>query len=377
MDEPKTFIEVIFDYLKEILTDLLRITGLSQPVTELVQAQQMDFIKNAGSFDKLYISYYPEGPDNHPRTIRAIRETRAHRTLDRKIEYRTFISAEYRNYQADVCGFFYRHNYHDVRAQISDPKRDNIQCTPVILDAAANEWMHSIFVEEPVFEDIDEDLIGVRMWKGASDTFWNDITAKIRTQDPKELEDIAPEVPTFESVPETPVVGAKMMFNITSETLESDIIARTWEFGDGGIASSAFNVTTLHMYSAAMPYQVRLCVMNSYYRITCSDYVTIDVLAGPEVSIREREQTPAEKLAGTISVEFIVTGGNPPYTISVDWNDTSPAESDIIDVEGGIFSAEHEYGRLGTFAIKAMGQDSTGTGGVSYSDEKPVFVEGP
>jgi hypothetical protein len=380
-----TLIGEIWAYLKQVLSDLLDIAGLPQPATELVTAQQLDFIQKAGSFDKLYISYDPDGPNGQPRTIRAIRETRAHKRYDVGVDYRTFISAEYTNYQSDICGFFYRHNYNDVRNQISSKNADNIQCTPVILNESTNEWMHSIYVDEPVFEltdlELGLDLAAVRIWKGASDTFWNDITAKIRTQAAKDLPDEEPAPPTFISVPENPVVGAEMVFNITSPDEQSRrILARTWYFGDGDMASSAFNVTTKHMYEAAMPYQVTLCVMNSNYRITCSAPVTINVLPGPQVSIEE-SQSDTQKDHGDITVDFVMENGNPTYTIRVDWGDGESDEANSEDpaepfsYSGSTFTAVHRYSRAGSYQINVTGTDSTGDAGVEYRNQKVVVVE--
>ncbi|MBW2997368.1 hypothetical protein KY349_03450, partial [Candidatus Woesearchaeota archaeon] len=176
--QTETLFDVIFNYLRGILQNLIGVGGLATPQTEAVQQQNLDFIEKAGSFDKLYISHSPEGPNGNPRAIRAIRETRAHKRADVGVTIKTFISAEYFNYQANICNFFYKHNYLDLREQISN--NNNIQCTPVIIDD--EQWLHSIYVEEPAFEEIPAELRSIRVWKGASDSFWNDLTSKIRTQ---------------------------------------------------------------------------------------------------------------------------------------------------------------------------------------------------
>jgi len=383
-EEVKTFIEVIFDYLKQLFRNLLGIAGLPRPATELVQADQLGFIQSAGSFDKLYISYSPDGPGGNPRSINAVRETRAFVREDVGVNYRTFISAEYRNYQTDMCrGFFYKHNYNDLRDQISG--NSQIQCTPVILNASTNEWMYSIYVEEPVFElgDDEADLRPVRVWKGASDTFWNDITAKIRTQPAPPLSDSSLSVPVFEVLPESPVAGAEMTFSITSpEDAAERWIARTWDFGDGMQASSAYNVTAAHVYMGAKDYDVLLCVMNDAFRIRCSPPTTITVREGPSVSVVEEEGADATAL----DFEFRITGGNPPYTIRVEWGDdnfdnTTSELADTSEVfeysvtpEANVFTATHTYPRSASYQVNVTGADGTGDRGVQYSVLKVVVV---
>jgi len=333
-EEVKTFIEVIFDYLKQVLRSILDIAGIPRPVTEMVQEEQLDFVQNAGSFDKLYVSYSPDGPGSNPRSIKAIRETRAFVREDVGVNYRTFISAEYRNYQTDICrGFFYKHNYQDLRDQIS--RNDQYQCTPVVLNESTGEWMFSIYVEEPTFEDIEEDLRGVRIWKGASDTFWNDITAKIRTQPSPDIVGSAPAALSFTTSPaENPVAGSEMTFIIDAEEGEN-IIARTWDFGDGRKSSSAYNVTTFHTYKDSGDYTVRLWVMNDRYRISSLER-PIHVGVGPSVSIRE-EQVSGRMIS--LTLEF--NGGNPDYNVRIDWGDG--AVNEMTGIGETTFEIDHEY----------------------------------
>ena len=360
-----TLIGEIWDYLKQLFRDLLGIAGLAQPSTELVQAEQLGFIQKAGSFDKLYLSYNPDGPDGNPRTMRAIRETRAQKRFDAGVDFKTFISAEYRNYQVDICRFFFTHNYHEIRAQISDfDKADNIQCQPVIINESTNEWMHSIYVEEPVFEDIDADLAAVRIWKGASDSFWNDITAKVRTQPPKSLPDEESSAPGFTTMPENPVVGTPITFSAGLPE-GAGIIASTWHFGDGEMASSAYNITAKHVFKDASTFDVQLCVMNSNYRIACSAPTPITVGLGPGVDMQVMPQLAARE----VRIEFVITGGNANFSLHIDWNDTRADErvEEFLNHSERSFVLQHEYDvsqfGVGDFiekAIKIVGVDRDG-----------------
>lgn len=384
--QTETLFDVIFNYLRGILQNLIGIGGLATPQTEAVQQQNLDFIEKAGSFDKLYISHSPEGPNGNPRAIRAIRETRAHKRADVGVTIKTFISAEYFNYQANICNFFYKHNYLDLREQIS--KNNNIQCTPVISDN--EQWMHSIYVEEPAFEEIPQKLEKIRIWKPASDSFWNDLTSKIRTQPIRSLPGTSPPTPDFITAPaENPVAGGKIAFSIyTDEPEGQKFIARTWDFGDGNKASSAFNITTWHMYDAPAEYDITLCVMNQNYQISCTSPTTIDVGPGPSVSIQESLQTDEQKQNGEVTVEFKLTGGIEPYTIKVEWGDgsTSTANSEgilgdeEITYENNIFTATHQYefetGHVALdFIINASGRDGSDHGGVKFDNWKKIIVE--
>jgi hypothetical protein len=392
--EETTYIwDLVFDYLKQVITRLLGITGLVNPQLEIAQHSEMGFIEKAGSFDKLYINHHDEGPNDNVRQIKAIRETRAYRIQGNpQIQYATFISAQYLNYQAPICRrYFYKHvpDAGDIlRRQISHYTTDLIQCTPVIM--GDDQWMHSIYVEDPAFENIPgtetsppfvaaaDDLTSVRVWKGGSDTFWNDITAKVRTQHPTHIPNDAvaprPAEPDFVSDPEIPVAGAVTEFNITSPGADSkELIARTWSFDDGQNASSAFNITTKHMFEAEKDYNVKLCVMNTNYKTRCAER-TITVIAGPSVEIDEEDPQDYE-----ISVDFTITGGNPTYNFEIDWDaGDGEDEEDSIDEEsnfgGGIFESDHEYEDPGQYLINISGTDGTGDEGLPFANTKVIYI---
>lgn len=369
-EEVKTFIGVIFDYLKQVLRDILGIAGVPRPVSEMVQEEQLDFVRNAGSFDKLYIGYSPEGPGGNPRSIKAVRETRAFVREDVGVDYRTFISAEYRNYQTDICrGFFYRHNYPDLRRQMS--KNDQIQCTPVILDD--DEWLFSVYVEEPVFElsDDEADLRAVRIWKGASDTFWNDLTAKIRTQPSADLGGSGPAAPSFTTSPEdNPVAGSEMTFILESDEDER-LIARTWDFGDGIMSSSAYNITTFHTYKDGGDYIVALWVMDDRFKISHVE-LPLSVGIGPAVAIREEQIG-----GGAVRLALEFAGGNPGYNVRIEWGDGSSDETTGID--SSEFLIEHtydesEFGSHGSIRrhVNVVGSDRDG---INFDRQKDIIID--
>jgi hypothetical protein len=371
-----SFISRIFDRLKEIIGNLLGISGLANPTIELDYQEQLDFVAHAGSFNKLYLSLNPE-PSSAPRSIRAIRETRAHIIPPDIVNIKTFISAEYKNYQVDICRYFYLHNYPDLRAQIS--AADNIQCTPVIL--SENEWLYSVYVEAPVFEDVpDKDI---QVWIGDSDSFWNDITAAIRTQGPSpRVSSTIPE-PTFTTSPSlNPVVGSPIEFTIGYDEVENqNIIARTWDFGDNTKASSAYNITVRHQYDSATDYQVTLWVMDRNFQIRASTPVPINVSVGPAVSIMETNQSVFQLDSGSIVVNFTVTGGNRPYNVLVDWGDGTATE-----LNDSSMTVENKFNLMHTYAFPrfAEGYDTikprinvTGTDrdGVQFQNDKEIEVK--
>jgi hypothetical protein len=372
-----SFIARVFDRLKEIIGNLLGISGLANPTIELDYQEQLDFVARAGSFNKLYLSLNPE-PSSAPRSIRAIRETRAHIIPPDIVDIKTFISAEYKNYQVDICRYFYLHNYPDLRAQISGA--DNIQCTPVIL--SENEWLYSVYVEAPVFEDVpDKDI---QVWIGDSDSFWNDITAAIRTQGPSpRVSSTIPE-PTFTTSPsENPVVGSPITFSISGYDSEQNqqIIARTWDFGDGMKSSSAYNITVRHQYDSATDYQVTLWVMDRNFQIRVSTPVPISVGVGPAVSIMETTQNAFQLDSGSIVVNFTITPSNRPYLVMVDWGDGTATE-----VNNASISSENKFDLMHTYAFPdfALGDDTikprinvTGTDrdGVDFDNSKEILVK--
>ncbi|HII72356.1 TPA: hypothetical protein HA265_06395, partial [Candidatus Woesearchaeota archaeon] len=345
IDDEKTFIEVVFDYLMSIIRDILEIAGIPQPQLELVQKSQLDFVEKAGSFDKLYISYSPDGPNGNPREIKAIRETRAHRVspTTAEIELRTFITAEYLNYQSPICRRYFYKNLpnagDDVIRQIS--QLENVQCTPVILEDQ-QQWMHSIYVDEPVFENIPSELRDVKLWIGASDTFWNDITAKIRTQAPPAMPAGAepPSTPSFSISPTPAIVDTPVEFTIEENPDSVNWIATTWYFGDGQKASSAFNISSEHRYAKDTvdkdPYTVTLCVMNNNHKINCEATKTVDIGPAPTVTVTTNEQE--EDRTADITVE--IDGGASPYNIRVEWGDGDDSEEND---QGASSNFEHEY----------------------------------
>ncbi|MBI5881378.1 PKD domain-containing protein, partial [archaeon] len=339
-----SFIDRIIEAIRSVFRNLLNIAGLVNPQLESAYKSQLDFVARAGSFNKLYLSFSPEGPvSGEPRTINAVRETRAS-LFEGTVSIRTFISAEYHNYQTDICNFFYKHNYPYLRAQIS--KQPGIQCTPVILDE--DNWMYSVYVEQPFFADIEDttDIRSVQVWLGDSDSFWNDITAAIRTQTPPPYGDDLPDTPTFDLTPVDPVIGTKVNFSFTLPAEQArDIIAMTWDFGDDNKASSAYNITTLHKYAESKTggYDVYVWIMDSNFRIRKSDPKHVDVALAASVGITEEwPQSTADLRDGNISVSFTITGGNTPFSgVDIAWGDDTFTE--VGELSGTSFTQEHQY----------------------------------
>jgi PKD repeat protein len=344
------FINRIIEAIRSVFRNLLGIAGLANPQLESAYKSQLDFVAKAGSFNKLYLSFSPpENLGDPVREIKAVRETRASILPDGIVKIKTFISAEYHNYQSDICRFFYMHNYPDLRDQISKHEEQNIQCTPVILDE--DNWMYSVYVEQPFFAEIDDigELRPVQVWIGDSDSFWNDITAAIRTQSPPIREDSSPPIPTFEFTPRTPVVGTVINFSLTLPAeQERNLIARTWDFGDGEKASSAYNITTFHNYTEAREtggYAVSLWVMDRNFRIAKSVVQEIVVNVSPQISMDVKEQTQNDRYASRINITFTITGGNRPYyNVNVNWDDGNITTVSNDEINGtGFFSMVHSY----------------------------------
>jgi hypothetical protein len=352
-------IERIFDYLKSVFQRLLGISGLATP--QSTSMANLDFIKKAGSFDKIYISHFPATAAGQARDIRAVREARYSKIQGQPVKLKSFIAAEYQNYKLEFCNYFYFRLHNDLIKQISNISL--IRCTPVILNN--EEWMYSIYVEEPAFEAIPARLYDVRIWKGASDTFWNDITSKIRTQDSPSLGTAAPSKPEFNW--SNNITLANTNFTITS--LDGDFIARTWDFDDSTMDSSAYNITTKHVFKASRGYDVQLCVMNRNFRITCNTH-TVPVGPAPKVNITWDN---ANKRA-----TFTFSGGTPSYSsIRIDWNDTTFDNRDSVTTTPLVIT--HPYDRRcgGSTRcfIKVTGSDSTpGEQGIQISGMKEIDI---
>ncbi|MFC1741245.1 hypothetical protein ACFL3V_01790 [Nanoarchaeota archaeon] len=316
-----SFIGEVFERLLNVIRDLLNIDYLAEKPIDFHQ-KNLDFIENAGSFDKLYISHFPGSQP--AREIRAIRERRATVAEDDDgfvVDYMTFISAMYTNYAVDICGLVGRviGANPSIQGQITEDGRDLV-CNLVILDGG--EWMHSIYVENP-FSSPNPAYDDVKVWKEYSDSFWNDITAKIRTQDRPPPPDQNPPVPTepaYITDPTTIVEGGEVYYKLTAPAAD-DLIAITWDFGDGKKASYHENITPpgfLHIYEEQPTGPLTLCVMNKYFEINCLVGEEPPVVEGtPTVSIEQLTQ----ELDRTLKMSVNIASGYPPYDISVKWND--------------------------------------------------------
>ena len=317
--QPKSFIGQFIDTIKELLQSLLGIAGVPRPVNQLVTAEEFDFVRNAGSMNRLYISHMPPGEGSDlPRDIRGIIETRAHKRLDNSgIDIKSFITIDYFNYKVPVCKYFFKQNLPHLQSQISGKGASGIRCTPVILDDST--WKYSVYVEEPKFGEAPEPSL--REWTVAANNFWNDMTAKIRTKDEVEFTDtFAPDTPTFDTAPrDNPVVDVPVDFLLTAAPQEDEyFIAITWDFGDDMLASSIYNITTKHIYRDAKTFSPVVRVMNQYYEIAESDPVDLDINVGAAVTIQEFQQTAN----GEVLINISFTEAQPPVNFQIDWGDT-------------------------------------------------------
>ncbi len=384
----ESFISRVFARLKGIIRRLLGVVGVSRSVSEGLPGAQLDFVRNAGSFNRLYISYAPDGPEGHPREIRGIIETKAHLKLDDSgVEMKSFLNIQYRNYRVPVCRYFFKHNFPHLQKQIS--KDSSIYCSPLIEDP--EDWVYSVYVENPRFGDIgstesfasDSDLIPVREWTGAADTFWNDMTAKIRTQDSSEFDDrfsgaSAPAVPEFSFAPaDNPVAGAPIEFTLLSEPAAGErFIAVTWDFNDSFRSTSAFNVTTKHRYSEAGVYHPKVCIMNQFYKISCAEQ-ELDVNVGPAVTINEMPQTND----GELCVNLSFTSGNAPANFIIDWHDGLDSSYQPTTVAGALINVTpwmvycHSYSFGNAFALDPwIGVVGSDRDGAPFDNQKQLVV---
>jgi hypothetical protein len=343
----KSLVEKGFDLVKQLFNRLLSVFGLArgnavEPETAPLESQ-IDFVRNAGDFDKLYISSMPE--DGRHKVIKGVRETRYSKTTD---DFTTFMSVEYLNYKTDICSFF---NFKIaqagdvIRHQISD---SDIHCNPLILNDS--DWVWNVYVEMPKLDDVYGDLqVGVpglgtkfpRMWTVFADNFWNDLTAKIRSQPAEALspDDPSPKIDAVVALPlGSAAVGpvtAGSVVNITpiiTENLE-DNIARTWYFGDntsfttwnGFSFGSWSGMSAEHVYEDASgsPYTVTVYVMNKFFKID-KETTSVEVKSRPYIDI---ETIPFSLVSSPdkLKVKVKVSGGSPKYNVYFTFGDTPQA----------------------------------------------------
>lgn len=362
-----SFIGAVFNFLKDIIQNLLGITGLARSDVYDIRSGMLDFVERAGSFDKLYISNDP----TNDRTIRAIRDYRFHRGVDDSDVFseiydsdnyntasgiRSFISAEYHNYQVPMCQFIDWRNKNYIQRQFSAKydSENSIRCNPVILDGSS--WMYDIYVEAPIFSTVDAltgGLIPVStedeppLWIGASDNFWNDITAKIRTQDVNPKPTGSFTAPTFTHGPLS--AGNVAEFAIAESYDSENLIAMTWDFGDGHTFSGALDTTATHRFLSSGDYDVTLSVMNDEYKI--SSYTESVTVTNPLSVTVEPVQGDGEDVTFNINI----LNGVPPYTVVIYWNLTqagyipnNPELDEEYNIYEGIETQEvsklHNYG---------------------------------
>jgi hypothetical protein len=175
-----------------------------------------------------------------------------------------------------------------------------------------------------------------------------------------------------------PVVGAVINFTIDGSI--GNIRALTWDFNDGHMASSAFNLSTQHMYSATSPaYKVKLWAMDRNFKISSREK-DVEVGVGPSVDINEQV-----KSHGVVDFDFKISGGNEPYNVHINWNETGVPLKDYslnrtdqpsgVSYADDVWTIRHTYTTLGTrFNVSIIGVDNTGELGVPFSNFKSIML---
>lgn len=330
---PVTFIDKAFDLLKKLFNQLLNVFGLvkGKAVETIPLASQLDFVRKAGDFDKLYVSNFPDA--GRQKTITAVRETRFSAAAGGKL--RTFLTANYQNYKTDICNYF---NFRIaqagdvIRSQISN---DDIHCDPIIYNET--NWAYNVYVEMP---KLDENYVGnfpvdyPDLWKQGADNFWNDITAQVRSRAADSTPPDAP-LPVIDKVEvsdDKPSQGVSVNITPVISKNPGDIIARTWYFGDDTSYTTWFNLSTEHVYALArpLPYTVTVYVMNKHFKITKDTSTKLTV--GPKVSVDIITNPPGLIPPGTpLQVQAKITNGKPPYNLVWDFgNGTGSAFTDTL-----------------------------------------------
>ncbi|MFC1754767.1 hypothetical protein ACFL96_15460, partial [Thermoproteota archaeon] len=241
-----TFIQGTIDVLKSVLDSVLNVLGFGR--TRLSEIKELDFIKNAGDFDKLYMSRFGEGT----KTIYALKETRYHKPeKEQPGKFKTAIAAEYKNYQADVCRLILERaevfsSLSNIVLEVLDQEQaptgvgrlGSFLCTLEALNE--NEWKYDLYLEgkerdEPEFSDIDF-LTGDAQDYFEGD-FWNDITSKIRTRDIPAVIPSTRDPPRLAKTSEDgahyeAIVNQELTFKLENPPSKEDVLAVTWDFGD-------------------------------------------------------------------------------------------------------------------------------------------------
>lgn len=309
------FLQAPINALKSIIDTLMEIMGIARE--KQLNLDQVDFIKTAGDFDKLYISSFEPGK----RKISAIRETRYDEFSK---GFKGILTAEYTNYYSDVCRIFFDNpivKFIMSREQESNWRRAD--CNLVILGDNPDEWKYDVYVETLPNADAPDADIHFESDEGRKifgDEFWNDLTAKVRTKP------VASPETSSHDAPEIGLVGAPMAmtnqvtrFNFSSPV--AGVKAMLWSFGDGRNFSltefNGFPVEVEHVYYQTGTFEVKAYFLFDDYVVMASDPILITVVPEPEGEIVVEQPYDIETGKWT-NVTFNLVFSDPRYAENYD-----------------------------------------------------------
>ena len=137
-------------------------------------------------------------------------------------------------------------------------------------------------------------------------------------------------------------VNATIKFNNTSTFVNSNIVSRTWDFGNGTASSTAISPTT--SYTKAGNYIVKLISVSS---AGCADTVlqTITINDAPEITFND----PASCVSDVVRYEAMVLKGNVTAWL---W-DFGDGTNDV--TQNTLQKPTHKYTAPGTYTVRVTG----------------------
>lgn len=259
---PESFIDRTIEALKNVFAALGLIT--------LPEPSDTSFVELA-HFDKLYMSQDIDG--ERTKTIKAVRESRVKEPGSDKLD--TEMRVEYNNYAVDVCGLL-KGDQGGMIAEYAfgeNLREDTkFKCG---LDVSATNWTYSVSMPNP---DVRSD----------ADNFWNDLTAKIRSQDVGYTAAVFGTGSASLSIdPADDIVpGTKVKFNVSD--YPDSLAFITFDFGDGETGSLPkewlkllveydYDLVVQHNYSKPGIYSPKAYLMNASFSIGVVNMVDLQV----------------------------------------------------------------------------------------------------
>ncbi|MBU0461154.1 MAG: carbohydrate binding domain-containing protein [Nanoarchaeota archaeon] len=303
----KNFFEQTFDVLKRLLNRLLSAVGLARSHEPDLGA--IEFVQKAGDFDKLYVSSF-----DSKQKINAVREMR-YDELTKK--FKTFMTAEYKNYYSDVCDLL-NNNPHISYMLGQEGANWNYKCNLLLLNE--DEWQYNVYMEsQPNIEAWKTDITFVTYpAAGYFTEFWNDLTAKIRTTAVAAPPTISGKTsPVINTTMPAIMVNQKVNFSLNQPFPIGHVKAIMWDFNDTYTQSRAvygYNnlINGEHVYQEPGTYTVKAYVLYDDYTIQKAEaevivYPEID----PQIYITNENALDSNGVEVTLSVEF--TDYRPDY----------------------------------------------------------------